>query len=109
MIAKKFRLTTSEIKEFFNKKYSKLIENGLKIYYQANNFSYPKFSVICKKEIFKKAVERNEIKRRIYSVINIFLKRVKIKNYNIIIIPCEMKEFKTVKDKLEISLFKLTA
>jgi ribonuclease P protein component len=96
MLPKKYRLSTKEIKIFFNKEPKKKIIDHLKIYYEKNNLNFPKFAVICKKDLFKKAIIRNKIKRRIQAIIKEIIKEKQIDNFNFIIIP-EKKEFETEK------------
>ncbi|GIW65116.1 MAG: hypothetical protein KatS3mg093_095 [Candidatus Parcubacteria bacterium] len=96
MLPKRYRLSTREIRSFFNYEYGKTNTDHLKIYFQKNVFNFPKFAVICKKDLFKKAVIRNKIKRRIHNAINKIIKGKKIGNFNFIIIP-EKKEIETEK------------
>lgn len=79
MLAKKYKLTTSEIKDLFIKKERsffsfKNTRNDLfDIKYFLNpEIGYNKYAVILSGKIFKKAVERNKIKRQIYSLIEKF-------------------------------------
>lgn len=105
MIKKKFRLSTKELKNFSKQKFKKLTLDKLKIFYQENNLSYPKFAVICKKNIFKKSTSRNKIKRQIYSIIFQLIKDKKNKKINFIIIPedkkIENENFISLKSKLK--------
>ena len=89
MIKKKFKLRGEDIKKFFATKFKKIKTDNLLIYYQKNHLNYPRFAVIPKKEIFKKAVQRNKIKRKIYAIIRELLKENKIKSYDFLIFPLE--------------------
>lgn len=111
MIKKKFRLSTTELKNFFEQKFLKFNINNLKIFYQQNNLPYPKFAVICKKNLFKKSTSRNKIKRRIYSIIDQLIKNKKLKNLNFVIIPefreIENEDFALLETKIKDTLQKL--
>jgi ribonuclease P protein component len=100
MIKKKFKLSGEEIKKFFEQKYFKIGNENFLIYYQKNNLNYPRFSVLPKKEIFKKAVERNKVKRQVYIIIRELLKEGKIKNYDFFIILSREQNFDQLKNSL---------
>lgn len=76
MLSKKYKLTTVEIKSLFEKKdinsFSlKTVRNNLfdiKIFTNSN-IGDKKFAVILSGKTFKKAVDRNKIKRRINSIL----------------------------------------
>lgn len=102
MIKKKFKLTGEDIKNFFRNKFQKYNNDYFLIYFQKNNLNYPRFAVIPKKEIFKTAVQRNKIKRKIYAIIKKFLKEKKIKNYDFLIFP-----LKNEVANIEIKLYKI--
>lgn len=111
MIKKKFRLSTKEIKDFFEQKSVKINDHNLKILYQKNNLGYPKFAVVCKKNIFRTTVIRNKIRRRLYSIIYQLIKSNQLKNLNFIIIPQSQEiindKFSTLKIKLKSILHEL--
>lgn len=87
MIKKKFKLKGKDIQKFFTSRFKKIDGENFLIYYQKNTFYYPRFTVIPKKEIFKRAVQRNKIKRKIYAIIKDILKECKIKNFDFLIFP----------------------
>ncbi len=69
MLPKSKRLTTEEFKEVF--------ENGKKIYSPLFMYSYVikesfKLSVVASKKNFKKAVQRNKYKRKIFNIVRSF-------------------------------------
>lgn len=111
MIKKKFRLSTAELKIFFNQKFSKFNINNLKVFYQQSNLPYPKFAVICKKNLFKKATSRNKVKRRIYSIIDQLIKDKNLKSLNFVIVPeakeIESEDFALLESKIRDALRKL--
>jgi ribonuclease P protein component len=79
MLAKKYKLTTLEIKGLFNKKEGsffsfKNTRNSLFDikYFSNREIKENKYAVILSGKTFKKAVERNKIKRQIYSLIEKF-------------------------------------
>lgn len=99
MLKKVYRLKGDDIKEFFkNRDFSKKENFNFLILFKKNHLNHPRFAVKPLVKIFKKAVERNRIKRRIYSIIEneiksgfninkdfiIFVKNKEIltKNYN---------------------------
>jgi ribonuclease P protein component len=100
MLKKSFRLKTKDIKNFFSKKYKKIFTDTLIVYFQENNLNHPRFAVSPKKEIFKKAVKRNKIKRKIYNILREILKTKKIKNYDFFIIIQKEENFSNLKELL---------
>ncbi len=107
MIKKQFRLKTKDIKEMFRKKtYKKLTNELFMILYQYNNLSYPRFAIICKKKLLKKAILRNRIKRRIYEIIRTDILPIKFKkNYDFLILPQKEESFINFKESL-LKIFK---
>ncbi len=91
MIKKKFKLSGEDLRKFFTARFKKIETDDFLIYYQKNSLAYPRFAVICKKEIFKKATLRNKIKRKIYAIINKLLKESRIKFYDFLIFPRHQK------------------
>lgn len=118
MLSKKNKLNTEEIKNLFDKKEGfsfslKTIRHDffdIKIFSGTNKennipLPYDKFSVILSGKTFKKAIERNKIKRRIYSVLEIYLKSIKNTNnsYYVLIYPKKQSEdiiFQDLKKEL---------
>lgn len=78
MLPKKQRVTTKVLQQIFSSGRKKYFPE-FKIYYQDNVYSYPRISVIVPKKLIKKAVVRNQIKRRIRHVLNSLIKENKIK------------------------------
>jgi len=100
MLKKIFRLSGEDLKNFFSKKYEKIKNDIFLIYYQKNNFTYPRFAILGEQKIFKKAVERNKKRRQIYSIIRELLKEKKIKNYDFFIIIKKDEKFLKLKESL---------
>jgi len=100
MLKKLLRLSGEDLKKFFSKKYEKIKNNIFLIYYQKNDFNYPRFAVLCDQKMFKKAVERNKKRRQIYSIIRELLKEKKIKNYDFFIIIKKDEKFFKLKESL---------
>ena len=76
MLAKKYKLTTLEIKDLFDKKERSFFsfKNSRNELFDIKYFSNTeikenKYAVILAGKTFKKAVERNKIRRQIYSLI----------------------------------------
>lgn len=79
MLSKKYKLTTLEIKDLFDKKERSFFsfKNSRNNLFDIKYFSNPvikenKYAVILSGKTFKKAIERNKIKRQIYSLIEKF-------------------------------------
>ena len=105
MLSKKNKLNTEEIKSLFDKKegFSFILKTIRNDFFDAKIFSKSKkenagsfsdifsnkFAVILSSKTFKKAVERNNIKRQIYSIIENYLKDSKNTNtfYFVLIYP----------------------
>lgn len=103
MLKKKFKLKGEDIKNFFQNPFKKEKIEELIIYYQKNNLSYPRFAVYCSQKIFKKAVLRNKLKRRIYAIIEKLLKENKIKPYDFFVnlkIEKNFQDFQKILDNL---------
>jgi ribonuclease P protein component len=101
MLKKIFRLSGEDLKKFFSQKYKKIVNDIFLIYYQKNNLPYPRFALSPKKEIFKKAVKRNKIRRQIYAIIREILKEKKIKNYDFFIMIQKEENFPQLKESLK--------
>jgi ribonuclease P protein component len=118
MLSKKNKLNAEEIKNLFDKKEGfsfslKIIRHDffdIKIFSSTNKennvrLPYDKFVVILSGKTFKKAVERNKIKRRIYSLLEAYLKDLNNKNnfYYVLIYPKKQAEdiiFQDLKKEL---------
>jgi len=101
MLKKIFRLSGEDLKKFFSKKYKKIGNNIFLIFYQKNNLPHPRFALLPKREIFKKAFKRNKIRRQVYAIIREILKEKKIKNYDFFIIIQKEEKFQQLKELLE--------
>jgi ribonuclease P protein component len=101
MLKKIFRLSGEDLKKFFSQKYKKIGNDTFLIFYQKNNLSYPRFALLPKKEIFKKAVKRNKIRRQIYAIIREILKEKKIKNHDFFIMIQKEEKFSQLKESLK--------
>jgi ribonuclease P protein component len=100
MLKKIFRLSGEDLKKFFSQKYKKIGNDIFLIFYQKNNLPYPRFALLPKKEIFKKAVKRNKIRRKVYAVIGELLKEKKNKNYDFFIMLQKDEKFPQLKESL---------
>ncbi len=85
MLKKKFRLKGEDIKKFFLNNFKKIASQEITIYYQKNKLNYPRFVVFVSPKVFKKAVLRNKLKRRVYAIIEKILKEREIKPYDFFI------------------------
>jgi ribonuclease P protein component len=101
MLKKIFRLSGEDLKKFFAQKYKKIGNDIFLIFYQKNNFSYPRFALLPDKKIFKKAVKRNKIRRQIYAIIREILKEKKIENYDFFIMIQKEEKFSQLKESLK--------
>lgn len=97
MIKKKFKLRGEEIKKFFKQPFRKINIDDLIVYYQKNNLNYPRFTVYISSKLFKKAVLRNKLKRRIYAIIEKILKERKIEHYDFFIKLKVEKDFQDLQ------------
>lgn len=104
MLKKTFKLKSFEIKNVFDKKNTsfKIIREDffdMKIFSinieKETLFSF-KYAVIMSSKNFKKAVERNKIKRRIYSILEKYNKE-NIKRKNVIVIIYPKLKIKDIK------------
>jgi ribonuclease P protein component len=100
MLKKIFRLSGEDLKRFFSQKYKKICNDIFIILYQKNGLTYPRFALLPKKEIFKKAVKRNKIRRQVYTIIREILKEKNIKNYDFFIMIQKEKKFSQLKESL---------
>ncbi|GIW67201.1 MAG: hypothetical protein KatS3mg096_069 [Candidatus Parcubacteria bacterium] len=100
MLKKKYRLKGEEIKNFFSRSYQKISNDIFLVYFQKNNLNHPRFAILPQKEVFKKAVQRNKARRRVYAIIREFLKKKKTKNYDFFIILRKDVDFLKLKESL---------
>lgn len=101
MIKKKFKLKGEDIKKFFtDSSYLKISSNNFYVLCKKNNLSYPRFAVTFKKNVFKKALERNKLKRRVYCIIEEYLKRSKISGLDFFIITLNKDSYLNLKRSL---------
>jgi ribonuclease P protein component len=100
MLKKIFRLSGEDLKKFFSQKYKKISNDTFIILYQKNSLPYPRFALLPKKGIFKKAVKRNKIRRQIYAIIREILKEKNIKNYDFFIMIQKEEKFSQLKESL---------
>ncbi|BCX15409.1 MAG: hypothetical protein KatS3mg097_301 [Candidatus Parcubacteria bacterium] len=103
MLKKQFRLDGKTIKNLFAGKLKKISNGNFTILYTPNNLKHCRFTVICKKENFKKATLRNKIKRQIYSLLFRLIKNNFFKqNYDcIIIINQTINDYQSLINLLE--------
>lgn len=100
MLKKENKLTSLIIKDLFNKKDTpfKIIRGiffDLKVFYKKDNQDF-KSAIIISGKIFKKAVERNKIRRQLYSILENFNKENFLqKDIYILIYP--KKDIKNIK------------
>ncbi|GIW65798.1 MAG: hypothetical protein KatS3mg094_317 [Candidatus Parcubacteria bacterium] len=95
MLAKKFRFKNFNFKNFFK---SDKIKADNFLVYRLNYNSQKKFAVWPSKKIFKKAVERNKIKRQIYEIIKNKINKIEDGYY--LIIPLKKIKFDILKREL---------
>jgi ribonuclease P protein component len=103
MIRKKFRLRGQDFKKFFSGNFRKYKDKDFLILYKKNNSEFPRFSVVVKD--FKKAVLRNKIRRRIYSLVENLIRERIFSNYDFLIFPQKDLKYKELKTKL-LEIFK---
>ena len=83
MIPKKYRFKNFNFNIFF-KLAAKKQNEMFNIWMSENNYSYPRFSVSPSKRIFKTAVARNKIRRQIYEILRLNLKKIRKADYVIV-------------------------
>lgn len=99
MLAKNFRFKNFDFKLFFNNQ-NQIIKNDFFLIYKINNFNkQKKFSVLVKNKLYKKSVERNKIKRRIYEIIRKNLDKIDYGYYLIILLKKNSK-YQILEEKL---------
>lgn len=102
MLSKKHKLNSLEIKDLFNKRersffsFKNIRSNffDVKIFLN-NSIKENKYSTILSGKIFKKAIERNKIKRQIYTIFEGFEKKTNKNKAFILIYP--KKEILNIK------------
>lgn len=87
MLKKIFRLRGEDLKDFFREKRNVLRSKNFLIFYKKNQLKHPRFSIKFETKIFKKAVQRNRLKRRLYEIIRKNWGKFVKKNYDIVIFP----------------------
>lgn len=103
MLKKKFRFRNLNFEKHF-KNAKKFDNQFFTILVSDNSLAYPRFCVAPNKKIYRKAVDRNKIRRRIYEIIRINFDKFKPKDYFIMV----KKDFSKVKSKqLEEIIFEL--
>ncbi len=103
MLKKAYKLTSLEIKSIFKKNTPIKIIRGVffdikYVLFETNKRKNFSFAVILSGKVFKKAVERNKIRRRIFSLLDKYLKEKEIKTEEklaVLIYP--KKDLKTLK------------
>lgn len=105
MIAKKYRLKRNEI-DFILKKGFSLVTGKFIVRYTKNKEKYSKYCAIISKKFYKKAVERNRLKRKIFEALRL-LKDTEKTNLNIILIPKKSISEKTNLTEIKEDLAKI--
>lgn len=104
MLKKIFRLKGDDLKDFFAEKRKSFKTENFIILYRSNNLAYPRFLVKPETRIFKKAVIRNKLKRRIYEMIRKNWGKLVKKNYDFVILlnneKLVEKKFKELEEEL---------
>lgn len=80
MLAKKFRFHNFSFDKFL-KVATKRENECFKIWVALNNLNHSRFAITTPKSIFKGAVERNKIRRKIYNLIRLNLVQFKKGDY----------------------------
>ncbi len=104
MLKKKYRLKGDDIKKMFEGKFKTFKDEYFKVFYRDNNLNFSRFSIKPQNKIFKKAVERNKVKRRIYNILReekIF-ERIKGKDFLIFLQKKEVLDmnYEEMKEKI---------
>ncbi|GBD34549.1 Ribonuclease P protein component [bacterium HR35] len=107
MLKKIFRLKGDDLKNFFIEKRKSLKSENFLIFYRPNNLSYPRFSVKPEIKIFKKAVIRNKLKRKIYEIIRKNWGKLVEKKYDFVILLIKRELVEKKIKELEQELLKL--
>jgi ribonuclease P protein component len=95
MLAKKYRFKNFNFQLFLK---GEKKQNSLFLIYRMNNNQEKKFAVLAKRKLFKKATERNKIRRQIYNIIRNNLENIPAGYY--LIIPLKKEKFKQIKESL---------
>jgi len=107
MLKKIFRLKGEVLKKFFIGKNESLKDENFLIIFKENNLNYPRFSVKFNIKVFKKAVKRNKLKRRIYEIIRKNWGKIVDKKFDIVIFPLKEELIKEKISFLESELLNL--
>jgi len=105
MIAKKYRLKRNEI-DFALKKGFDLTTSKFIVKYTKNKENFSKYCAIISKKFYKKAVERNRLKRKILEAVRL-LKEIEENNLNIVLIPKKSISEKTSLTEIKGDLSKI--
>lgn len=102
MLAKNKKANKNTIKKVFLRSYSKHSPSFIIRFINEENATNSKSSVLVSSKIYKKAVDRNKIKRIIYSILNSLNKDLK-KGYAFVLIikkPLNDRVFVSIKAEL---------
>lgn len=86
MIAKKFRVPRQSI-DFILKKGSLEKSTLFLIRFVKNNEAFNRFSLVVSKKIYKRAVDRNKLRRQIYEAIRLSEESPDAQHFDFIFIP----------------------
>lgn len=104
MLKKKYRLKGDDIKKFFEGRFKTFKNEYFKIFYRDNSLKFSRFSVKPQDKIFKKAVERNRVRRRIYNILREEKIFEKIKGKDFLIFPQKKEildiDYEELKEKI---------
>jgi ribonuclease P protein component len=104
MISQKNKIKSQkEIKQTL-KTNSKIFNSNYSIFLKKTNYSNPKFLISVSKKIFKQAVKRNLLKRKIESIILLSNLNLKNTNINLFIVIKKPDILKLKQDELRKSL-----
>lgn len=84
MVPRKNKLFASEVRRVFNSP-DKILNSGLFKVLIVFNSDKPKFAVVVPRSVTKKAVERNKIRRKIYTFLSEVYKKQKPNLYVIVV------------------------
>lgn len=107
MLKKIYRLKGEDLKVFFMQKNKILKNKKFLIIFKENNLDFPRFSIKFNTKIFKKAVKRNKLKRRIYEIIRKNWGKIVDKKFDIVIFPLKEELTNEKFDLLESEVLSL--
>jgi ribonuclease P protein component len=107
MLKKIYRLKGEDLKVFFMQKNKTLKNKNFLIIFRENNLDFPRFSIKFNTKIFKKAVKRNKLKRRIYEIIRKNWGKIVDKKFDIVIFPLKEELINEKFDLLESEVLSL--